>query len=235
LITISSNVLDPAKQFETVAEVQRYVNEFQPPSGVSIVMTGEQEAQAEDQAFLNGALMVSILLIILILVIQFNSFSKPLIILTEIFFSIIGFLLGFSIFKMEVSSIMCMVGIIALAGIVVRNGILLVEFTDELRARGVPAFDAIVEAGRIRMTPVILTASATMLGLIPLAIGLNIDFSTLFTSLNPHIYLGGDMTAFWGPLSWTMIFGLGFATFLTLILVPVMYLLSERIKNNIRK
>src|SRR6185295_9120552 len=104
LITISSNVLDPAKQFETVAEVQRYVNEFRPPSGVSILMTGEQEAQAEDQAFLNGALMASILLIVLILVIQFNSFSKPLIILTEIVFSLIGFLIGFSIFKMEVSS-----------------------------------------------------------------------------------------------------------------------------------
>jgi len=110
-----------------------------------------------------------------------------------------------------------------------------VEFTDNLRARGVPVFDAIVEAGRIRMIPVILTASATMLGLLPLAVGLNIDFESLFTTLNPHIYFGGDMTAFWGPLSWTMIFGLGFATFLTLILVPVMYLLSEQIKNRIRK
>jgi multidrug efflux pump len=128
-----------------------------------------------------------------------------------------------------------MVGIIALAGIVVRNGILLVEFTDELRARGVPVFDAIVEAGKIRMTPVILTASATMLGLIPLAVGFNIDFASLFTDFNPHIYLGGDMTAFWGPLSWTMIFGLGFATFLTLILVPSMYLISERLKNRVRK
>jgi multidrug efflux pump subunit AcrB len=121
-----------------------------------------------------------------------------------------------------------------LAGIVVRNGILLVEFTDELRQRGLPVFDAIVEAGRIRMTPVILTATATMLDLIPLAIGLNIDFAALFTEFNPHLYFGGDMTAFWGPLSWTMIFGLGFATFLTLIMVPVMYLLSERIKNRIR-
>src|SRR5205085_11711421 len=138
--------------------------------------------------------MASILIIILILVIQFNSFSKPMIILTEIIFSVIGFLLGFSIFKMEVSSIMCMVGIIALAGIVVRNGILLVEFTEELRDRGVPVFDAIVEAGKVRMTPVILTASATMLGLIPLAVGLNIDFESLFTHFNPHIYFGGDMT-----------------------------------------
>src|SRR5205085_2986031 len=103
-------------------------------------------------------------------------------------------LLGFAIFKMEFSIVMSGVGIIALAGIVVRNGILLVEFTDELRVRGVPVFDAIVEAGRIRMTPVVLTAGATMLGLIPLAIGLNIDFESLFTHFNPHIYFGGDMT-----------------------------------------
>lgn len=127
------------------------------------------------------------------------------------------------------------VGIIALAGIVVRNGILLVEFTDLLRAQGMPVYDAIIQAGRTRMTPVILTASATMLGLIPLAVGLNIDFSELFTHLNPHLYFGGDSTAFWGPLSWTMIFGLGFATFLTLIMVPVMYLLTERLRNRIRK
>ena len=235
LVTISSNVTDQDKQFEIVAEVQKNLRDFVPPTGVSIAMTGAQQEQAEDQAFLNWALMASIMIIVLILVLQFNSFSKPLIILTEIFFSVIGFMIGFSIFKMEISSIMCMVGIIALAGIVVRNGILLVEFTDELRSRGVPVFDAIVEAGRIRMTPVILTASATILGLIPLAVGMNIDFSDLFSKLNPHLYFGGDMTAFWGPLSWTMIFGLGFATFLTLILVPVMYLLSERIKNRIRK
>jgi len=235
IVTISSNVTDINKQFETIQAVQASLKDFSEPAGVTIKMTGSQEEQAEDQAFLNWALMASIMLIVLILVIQFNSFSKPLIILTEIIFSLIGFLIGFSLFKMEVSSIMCMVGIIALAGIVVRNGILLVEFTDELRARGVPAFDAIVEAGRIRMTPVILTATATILGLIPLAVGLNIDFASLFTHLNPHIYFGGDMTAFWGPLSWTMIFGLGFATFLTLILVPVMYLLSERLKNRVRK
>jgi multidrug efflux pump len=235
VVTISSNVTDINKQFETIQTVQASLKDFPEHAGVTVKMTGSQEEQAEDQAFLNWALMASILLIVLILVIQFNSFSKPLIILTEIIFSVIGFLIGFSIFKMEVSSIMCMVGIIALAGIVVRNGILLVEFTDELRARGVPVFDAIVEAGRIRMTPVILTTTATILGLIPLAIGLNIDFNSLFTHLEPHIYFGGDMTAFWGPLSWTMIFGLGFATFLTLILVPVMYLVSERMKNRIRK
>ena len=155
--------------------------------------------------------------------------------ISEIVFSIIGVFIGFSIFKMEFSIVMSGVGIIALAGIVVRNGILLVEFTDLLVSKGVPTFDAIVEAGKTRMTPVILTAFATMLGLIPLAVGLNIDFATLFTEFNPHIYFGGDNTAFWGPLSWTMIFGLSFATFLTLILVPVMYLIAARLKNRLRK
>jgi multidrug efflux pump subunit AcrB len=235
MVTLSSNTNDRNKEFETIEEVRKALKNYTPTPGVEINLTGAQAETSEDLGFLNWAFGASILLIVLILVFQFNSFSKPLIILSEILFSLIGFLIGFSIFKMEISQIMCMVGIIALAGIVVRNGILLVEFTDELRQRGLPVFDAIVEAGRIRMTPVILTATATMLGLIPLAIGLNIDFAALFTEFNPHLYFGGDMTAFWGPLSWTMIFGLGFATFLTLIMVPVMYLLTERIRNRVRK
>lgn len=235
LVTIGSNVLTGYNENAVVQEVKKSIAAYPAPIGVSIQMTGSQEEQAETSAFLGWAMMTSLLLIILILVLQFNSISKPLIILTEILFSIIGVFLGFSIFKMEFSIVMSGVGIIALAGIVVRNGILLVEFTDLLRSQGVPTFDAIVEAGRTRMTPVILTASATMLGLIPLALGLNIDFATLFNEFNPHLYFGGDNTAFWGPLSWTMIFGLAFATFLTLILVPVMYLLSERLKNRFRK
>ncbi len=234
-VTVSSNVLSGYNEQAVVGEVQKAAANFNAPSDVTIKFTGSQEEQAETSAFLGWAMGTSMLLIVLILVMQFNSFSKPLIIMAEIIFSVIGVLLGFAIFKMEFSIVMSGVGIIALAGIVVRNGILLVEFTDELRARGVPVFDAIVEAGRIRMTPVVLTAGATMLGLIPLAIGLNLDFVTLFRDFNPHLYIGGDSTSFWGPLAWTMIFGLGFATFLTLIMVPVMYLLSERIKNRVRK
>ncbi len=237
LITISSNVLvsEGYNENAVVAEVKKDVNDFKIPDGVNIKFTGAQEDQAETSSFLGGALMTSFGLILLILVIQFNSVSKTLIIFTEILFSMIGVFLGFSIWKMEFSIVMSGVGIIALAGIVVRNGILLVEFTDLLREQGFSVFDAIVEAGKTRMTPVILTATATMLGLIPLAVGLNIDFGALFTTGNPHIYFGGDSTAFWGPLSWTMIFGLGFATFLTLIMVPVMYLLAERIKNRFQK
>jgi multidrug efflux pump subunit AcrB len=131
--------------------------------------------------------------------------------------------------------VMTMLGIVALAGVVVRNGILLVEFSDLMMEQGMPAFDAALEAGRIRMTPVILTAIAAILGLIPLAVGFNINFSTLFSELNPHIYFGGDNKAFWGPLSWTMIFGLAFGTFLTLILVPCMYLIRVNMKEWIKK
>jgi multidrug efflux pump subunit AcrB len=174
--------------------------------------------------------MISFGLIFLILVTQFNSFSKPMIILVEILFSIIGVLLGFTIFRMEFSIIMTGIGIVALAGVVVRNGILLVEFTEMLLKQGSNIREASIEAGRTRMTPVFLTAMATILGLIPLAIGLNIDFYTLFSEWKPNIFLGGDNNAFWGPLSWTMIFGLGFATLLTLFLVPALMVLADRAK-----
>ena len=186
-------------------------------------------------SFLGGALMTSMGLIMLILIIQFNSISKMLIIFSEIFLSIIGVLLGFVVFRMDMSIIMTGVGIIALAGIVVRNGILLVEFTEILLDGGLPLKEAIVEAGRTRMTPVLLTASATILGLIPLATGLNIDFIKLFTHGDPHIFFGGDNVAFFGPLSWTMIFGLAFATFLTLILVPALLYLAESLKMKLIK
>jgi multidrug efflux pump subunit AcrB len=135
---------------------------------------------------------------------------------------------------MEISIIMTGVGIVALAGIVVRNGILLVEFTEILLHEGMPLREAIIEAGRTRMTPVLLTATATMLGLVPLAVGFNIDFVSLFETGNPKIFFGGDSVAFWGPLSWTMIFGLGFATILTLVLVPLMLYIVENLKVKMR-
>jgi Cu/Ag efflux pump CusA len=129
---------------------------------------------------------------------------------------------------MDISIVMTGVGIMALAGIVVRNGIVLVEFTDLLVQQKMPVYEAVIEAGRTRMTPVLLTAIAAILGLIPLAVGFNIDFAGLFSSFEPHIFFGGDNVAFWGPLAWTMVYGLVFATFLTLILVPVMYAMNKR-------
>lgn len=230
VITISSNVLTGYDPNGVVASVQKKAAQFKAPDGVEIVLTGQSEEQAETMSFLGTAMLVSLGLIFLILVMQFNSFSKPVIILTEIIFSMIGVFLGYAITGMTVSTIMMGIGIVALAGIVVRNGILLVEFTDLLKEQGYNTWDAIVEAGKTRMTPVLLTACAAIFGLIPLAVGLNIDFEKLLTTGNPHLFFGGDSVAFWGPLSWTMIFGLSFATFLTLILVPAMYLLTEGAK-----
>jgi multidrug efflux pump subunit AcrB len=152
---------------------------------------------------------------------------------SEVVFSLIGVLLGYMIFHMTISIIMTGMGIVALAGIVVRNGILLVEFTDKLKEDKVRTRKAIVQAGLTRITPVVLTATATILGLIPLAIGMNINFATLLTDLNPHLHFGGDNVMFFGPLSWTIIFGLSFATFLTLVLIPVMY--SVIYTRNIRR
>ncbi|HEY6160553.1 MAG TPA: efflux RND transporter permease subunit [Bacteroidia bacterium] len=235
IIVLSSNVVSGFNPNEVVAKVQKAMLGYNVPDEVNVRFGGEQEEQKETGAFLGRALLISLFLIILILVMQFNSVGKPIIILTEIFFSIIGVLLGVSIFKMDMSIVMTGVGIIALAGIVVRNGILLVEFADLMMEQGMAPLEAVIEAGRTRMTPVLLTASATILGLIPLAIGLNIDFGTLFSEGNPHLFFGGDSVAFWGPLSWTMIFGLGFATFLTLILVPVMYLIHSRLKARFKR
>src|SRR5690606_3566649 len=147
-------------------------------------------------------------------------------IFTTVIFSLIGVFLGFALFNMKMSIVMTGVGMFALAGIVIRNGILIIEFIDAQRAEGVPIHKAVVEGGRVRMTPVILTAMAAILGLFPLAIGFNLDFGGLFTSLDPDIHIGGDNVAFWGPLAWTIIFGLIVATFLTLLVVPSLYLFA---------
>jgi multidrug efflux pump len=233
VITLSSNVLASHNENEVVAEIKERLESFPIPDGVTVDMTGAQQEQAETGAFLIMAFGLAFALMFMILVTQFNSISKPVIILSEILFSIIGVLIGFSLFKMEISIIMTGVGIMALAGLVVRNGILLVEFTELLRSQGMPLYEAIIEAAKTRMTPVLLTTIAATIGLIPLAVGLNIDFVTLFTEFNPHLYFGGDNVAFWGPLSWTMIFGLIFGTFLTLVLVPILYLLVDKLKQRI--
>jgi multidrug efflux pump len=230
VITLSSDVLEGFNANNVVAQLQEVAKSYRPTGAVEVKFTGQQEEQAETGAFLGSAMRTSIGIILLVLVIQFNSIGKPVIILSEIILSVIGVLLGTAIFKMDMSIVMTGIGIVALAGIVVRNGILLVEFAEEARLRGVSLYDATVEAGRTRMTPVILTAFAAILGLIPLAVGLNIDFESLLAHGKPHIHFGGDNVVFWGPLSWTMIFGLGFATLLTLLLVPAMYLIAERLK-----
>jgi multidrug efflux pump subunit AcrB len=233
MVTISSNITAEyqPKQTQVVNAVKAAIAQFPQQEGVRVGFAGEDAEMMDAFSFLGRSLVISVFIILIILVTQFNSIGKTLIIMTEVVFSIIGVLLGMAIFKMDFSVIMMGVGIVALAGIVVRNGILLVEFTDKLRSDGHVVQDAIIEAGRIRMTPVLLTATAAILGLMPLAIGFNIDFTNLFATGNPEIYFGGDSVAFWGPLSWTIIFGLGFATFITLIILPVMYLLGWKVKN----
>ncbi|MGI4869763.1 MAG: efflux RND transporter permease subunit [Janthinobacterium lividum] len=229
LITVSSNVLNGFTGPDVVANVERALRSFPTPPGYTVRMGGAQEDQKETSSFLGVAGIGALALIFLVLVTQFNSVSKPLIILTEVIFSIIGVMLGLAITGMNISIVMTGVGVIALAGIVVKNGILLVEFTDMLRSQGMNLHDALVLAGRTRLNPVILTATAAILGLIPLAVGLNIDFYELFNSGHGHFYLGGESVVFWGPLAWTIIFGLSFATLVTLLVVPVMYLLNEKI------
>ena len=235
LVTLSSNVLTGFNPNNVVAKVSQVVATYKTPDDVTVKFGGEQEDQKETGTFLVGAFATSIFLIIIILVIQFNSVSKMLIIVSEIILSIIGVLLGFAVTKMDMSIVMTGIGVVALIGVVVRNGILLVEFTEILLSQDIPLREACIQAGMTRMTPVLLTASATILGLLPLAYGLNIDFVTLFTEFNPHIFFGGDNVAFWGPLSWTMIFGLAFATILTLVLVPAMVFIAESIKMRVYK
>lgn len=235
VITLSSNVLEGANANEIVLEMQESMKEFNAPRGVEFAFTGQQEEQAKELAFLSQALLVALFLIILIIVAQFNSITTPFIIGFSVFFSLIGVLLGLVIFQMDFVIIMTMIGIISLAGVVVNNAIVLIDYTDLIRERKRKelgtgdhlAFseveESIVQGGRTRLRPVLLTAITTILGLLPLAIGLNIDFVTLVTEYDPHIYIGGDNNVFWKPMSWAIIYGLTFATFLTLIIVPVMY------------
>jgi multidrug efflux pump len=235
VITLRSNVLSGYTPTAVNLVLAQYINDFKKkPDDVTIRQTGEGEQQAETGAFLTQALLIALALILFFLVLQFNSIAKSVIILTEIIFSLIGVLLGFAFTGMTISVVMTGIGIVGLAGIVVKNGILVIEFADELRSRGLRTREAVIQAGKTRIIPVLLTALAAILALIPLAVGFNINFITMFADLNPHIFFGGDNAVFWAPLSWTIIFGLTFAFFMTLLMVPAMYLIAERLKRPMR-
>ena len=194
------------------------------PAGYGMAFTGEQEDQQEAQEFLTTAFMMALMLIALILVTQFNSVVKPLIILSSVIMSTIGVLIGLLVFQMPFVIIMTGVGVISLAGIVVNNAIVLIDYIDLLRTRdGLDRREAVVRGGKTRLRPVLLTALTTALGLVPLAVGLNFDFFGLFTSLSPELFWGGEQAAWWGPMAVAVIVGIIFATFLTLVLVPVLY------------
>jgi multidrug efflux pump subunit AcrB len=244
MVQVQSNVLGDYNPNEVVQRVQKAMDGYEKDPRYTYEFTGEMKEQQKQMGFLSTALLIAVSLVFLIIVAQFNSSSVPAIIMTSVVFSLIGVFLGLVIFRMEFVIMMTMIGIISLAGVVVNNAIVLIDFMQLLEQRrkaelGMDEEDrlplnevvlAIEDAGARRLRPVMLTAITTVLGLVPLAIGLNINFFTLFTGLDPQLTLGGDNTAFWGPMSWTVIFGLVFATFLTLVIVPVMYLLLAKVK-----
>ncbi|MBT8316735.1 MAG: efflux RND transporter permease subunit [Lutibacter sp.] len=248
VITIFSNVIEPYNPTDVNEQIKKTLENYNLPKNLSISFTGEQEQQAEEMAFLSKALLIAVFLIFLILVGQFNSTSTPIIISIAVLLSLIGVLLGLIIFRMEFVIMMTMIGIISLAGIVVNNAIVLIDYTNLIMIRKREElslekgtltkeliYESIVEGGKTRLRPVLLTAITTILGLLPLAIGININFMTLFTEFDPQFYIGGENVAFWGPMSWTIIFGLTFATFLTLIIVPVMYSLINNLKLRMKR
>ena len=237
MVTLYSSILAGSNANEIVNTAEIALSGFEAPQGVDYKFTGEIKQQSENQEFLSGALLTGIALIILLLVFQFNSISKPFIVLASIILSFTGVFLGIVIFNLTFSILMTMLGIISLTGIIVNNAIVLIDYTQLLFDRKkidlnltkediidkITALEPVKTAGKARLKPVLLTAITTIFGLIPLAVGLNIDFFSLFANWNANIYLGGDNVIFWGPLAWTVIFGITFATFLTLIIVPSMY------------
>ena len=249
VITISSGVVEGYNANQINERIRQVLQNKYVRNGINYEFTSEQQEKAISMDFLVFALLIAIALIMIIMVTQFNSFIRPAIIIATVIFSTIGVFLGLGIFRMEFVVIMTGIGIISLAGIVVNNGIVLIDYIDIVRQRKreemelqegafLPVkeeVEALVEAGKTRLRPVLLTAITTVLGLLPLAIGLNFDFLTLYTHFDPQITIGGESVAFWGPMSWTVIFGLTFATFLTLLVSPVMYMLTIRINYRIKK
>jgi len=243
MITIFSNVLEGYNSNEIVNEIKSSLERYDWPESFKYGFTGEQEDQEESINFLTSALLIAVFLIFLILVAQFNSILSPFIIMISVVLSTIGVFLGLVVSGDNIVIVMTGVGIISLAGIVVNNAIVLIDYIDLTiqRKREELGYaknhlpmnlvkEAIIESGGIRLRPVLLTAITTILGLVPLAIGLNINFFTLVTDFDPQFFLGGENVAFWGPMAKTVIYGLTFATFLTLVVVPIMYWLTYNFK-----
>ncbi|MDA8591503.1 efflux RND transporter permease subunit [Flavobacteriaceae bacterium] len=244
VVTLYSNVLNDYNPTQVNDNIRELITNFEVPKGVNINFTGEQEKQAKEMAFLSKALLIAVSIIFLILVAQFNSATTPIIISISVFLSLIGVLFGLLIFRMDFVILMTMIGIISLAGIVVNNAIVLIDYINLIIARkrkemnlnssekltSSQLLECVVEGGKTRLRPVLLTAMTTILGLLPLALGININFKTLVTELNPNFYIGGENVAFWGPMGWAIIYGLTFATFLTLVVVPILYYLINKIK-----
>ena len=237
VITISADVRAGYQANAVLAETQEVLGEYLEgmPPGYSYSWTGQQQEQDESFEFLGRAFLIAVFLIAFILVSQFNSVVKPLIILSSVVMSTAGVFYGLVFFQMAFG-LMAFLGVISLAGVVVNNAIVLIDYVDILRERdGYGLKESLVQAGKVRFRPVILTAVTTTLGLVPLAIGFNFDFIVLvgspiefFSNLGDYIYMGGEQAAWWGPMAIAVIVGLLFATALTLILVPVLYYMFEK-------
>ena len=236
--TISADVRSGYNANAVLEEVRAELAGFESglPAGYLLQYTGQQEDQQESQAFLFGAFLMALMLIALILVSQFDSVLRPVIILSSVLLSTVGVLLGLLVFRMPFGVIMSGVGVISLAGVVVNNAIVLVDYIGILRKRdGLSEHESLVVGGLTRFRPVMLTAITTVMGLTPLAIGLNFDFKGLFTALNPNLFWGGEQAAWWGPMAIAVIAGLTFATFLTLVMVPVMHSLTDDLGHFLRR
>ena len=238
VVTVGSDVRTGHNQNAVLNEVRAVLTDFEAslPTGYRMAYAGSQEDQQEAQSFLMGAFFAAVFLIGFILVTQFDSVTKPLIILSSIVLSTIGVLIGLMVFRMPFSIIMTGVGVISLGGVVVNNAIVLIDYVETLRHRdGMSRREALIRGGKTRFRPVMLTAITTVLGLVPLAMGLNFDFLGLYSNLNPDFYFGGEQAAMWGPMAIAVIAGLTFATFLTLLLVPVMYSILDDFDNFIAR
>jgi multidrug efflux pump subunit AcrB len=238
VVQVSADVRSPHNANATLAEVQETLEPFQAslPPGYSLRYTGESQEQEEAAAFLTRAFLIALVLIFFVLISQFNSVIRPFVIMTSVIMSTIGVLLGLLIFRMPFGVIMTGIGVISLAGVVVNNAIVLIDYIQTLRERdGMSRFESLVEAGKTRFRPVILTAVTTVLGLVPLAVGLNFDFLGLFSRLDPELYWGGEQAAWWAPMAIAVIVGLSFATLLTLILVPALVAIQDDVGDFFRR
>ena len=224
VVTVSGDAAPGYNGPDVLSRVQNELSEYREnlPSGYRMEYTGGNEDQQESFSFLTTALLIGVSLIFLILIIEFNSISAPFIIMAAVGLSLIGVLLGLILTRTPFN-LFTFIGIIALAGIVVNNNIVLVDYIMQLRGRGQDKQDAIIEGGATRLRPVLLTALTTVLGLVPLTFGINVDFVGLLADFAPNFEFGSENTQFWGPMGTAIISGLTFATFLTLVIVPVMY------------
>lgn len=220
VVTISADTFGRNSN-EVLLDVQERLKSLDLPSGYQINYSGEQEEQQKAAAFLSKAFVGAILLIMLVLITQFNSVLQTLIVMTSIILSLTGVFLGLMVTVTPFGIIMTGIGVISLAGVVVNNAIVLIDYINQLLKEGMELNAALVRAGTVRFRPVLLTAVTTILGLLPMAVGVSFDFKTF------NWVIGGESADWWGPMAVAVIFGLAFATILTLVVVPVLYSLAE--------